>query len=136
MRRFCIALLFADYAARTPVEDHPHLDFGGSTPPDLAEPVENNDLSTANDLATTSTDLAQVATCPMTFHYTGAGGSVAVAGEFNSWQPEIMTGTSLTTQLAPGLMAYKLVVDGNWILDPAQPLRKYVGGAENSAVRV
>jgi glycosidase len=38
--------------------------------------------------------------------------------------------------LLPGSYAYKLVVDGNWQLDPQNPYSKYVGGVENSVVEV
>ncbi len=136
MRRLglCAALFFAACASGAQQEEVPHLDFGGTSQPDLAEATP--DLAPTSDLATTSTDLAEVATCPVTFEYHGSGGSVAVAGEFNNWQPAIITGTSLTLSLPPGLHAYKLVVDGTWQLDPGQPLRKYVGGTENSGVRV
>src|SRR4051812_48132871 len=133
MRRLglCAALFFAACASSAPLDQKPHLDFGDTSPPDLGG--ENSDLASANDLANPSTDLAEVATCPVTLEYHGAGGSIAVAGEFNNWQPQIMTGTQLTLQLPPGLLAYKLVIDGTWQLDPGQPLRKYLGGTENSA---
>ncbi len=43
----------------------------------------------------------------------------------------------MTTEIAPGFWGYKLVVDGDqWLLDPEQGYRKYVGSEENSAVRV
>jgi glycosidase len=132
----CVALFFAACASSTPLDERPRLDFGGSSSPDLAGSTEP-DLGTGADLATASTDLAAVVTaCPVTFRYNGSGASIAVAGEFNNWQPQVMTGTSLILSLPPGLHAYKLVVDGNWQLDPAQPLRQWLGGVENSAVRV
>src|SRR5207244_884989 len=39
-------------------------------------------------------------------------------------------------KLDPGRYGYKLVVDGNWTLDPGSYYRKYVGGIENSELRV
>jgi glycosidase len=39
-------------------------------------------------------------------------------------------------ELQPGLVAYKLILDGTWQLDPESHLRKYIGSVENSAVRV
>ena len=39
-------------------------------------------------------------------------------------------------QLTPGLVAYKFIVDGNWILDPDERCQKYEGGIANSAVQV
>src|SRR5438132_12998936 len=73
------------------------------------------DLSSAPDFATAPADLAQAdlalrTSCPVAFHYAGSGGAVAVAGEFNNWMPQAMTGTSLTLPAAPGLQAYKLIV--------------------------
>src|SRR5262245_15305248 len=81
------------------------------------------DLAPQVDLA--QVDSAPAATCPVSI------GS-SMAGEFNSWTP----GLPQTLSLAPGLYAYKLVIGGNWQLDPDQPLRKWVAGVENSALRV
>jgi neopullulanase len=137
MRRWMLwAALFAvgcaegQRAGEMPV----HLDFGGVSDGGMTADLAHDLATSSADLA--SGDLAVVPTCAVTFAYQGTGASVAVAGEFNGWQPAIMTGTSLTMQLAPGLHAYKLVVDGAWQLDPDQPLRKWVGSSENSAVRV
>jgi hypothetical protein len=87
--------------------------------------------------------------CPVELHYKPAEGSftgsVAIAGEWNEFSPDadVMDGPneagefSKTIELKPGLWAYKLVVDNTeWTLDPEQAYRKYVGGVENSAVRV
>ena len=60
------------------------------------------------------------------FRYSGAGGTVAVAGEFNAWNTsaDMMTrqadGTwQLVKKLNAGRYAYKFVVDGsNWKEDP------------------
>src|SRR5262249_532572 len=90
--------------------------------------------------------------CPTTFSYTAPTSSknVRVAGEWQGFDlgsapmltgPD-MSGTYTTTvKLAPGLWAYKFVYDDssqntNWVLDPDQGRRKYVGGVENSAVKV
>ena len=71
--------------------------------------------------------------------------SVAVAGEWNDFDtaaepltgPDASGAYSTTVSTAPGFWAYKLVLDGGeWILDPAQGYRKYVGGIENSGLRV
>jgi len=87
--------------------------------------------------------------CPVTLRYKPASGSftqsVSIAGEWNEFSPDAdpMEGPDAageftrTIELEPGLWAYKLVVDqSDWKLDPEQPYRKYVGGVENSAVRV
>ena len=96
--------------------------------------------------------------CTTTFRYLPPAGttptSVAVTGEWNGFaNPGVaMTGPasdgSYSVDVAippaplaidsdqPGLVGYKLLVDGNYILDPAGRYRKYVGGVENSAVKV
>lgn len=85
--------------------------------------------------------------CPTTFRFHPSGatpGTVVVAGEWHDFNlstatPLVANGSGqyeATVQLPPGLHAYKLVVDGNWMLDPAQGRRKYVGSTENSAVKV
>ena len=60
------------------------------------------------------------------FVWKGEGGSVNVAGEFNSWSTsadplhrDAKGGWSLAKKLAPGKYAYKFVIDGsNWKSDP------------------
>lgn len=87
--------------------------------------------------------------CPVTLRYKPPAGmlvsSVAAAGEWNAFDtakdplagPDASGEYALELRLAPGLHAYKLVLNtNNWILDPGQAYRKYVGGVENSAVRV
>jgi 1,4-alpha-glucan branching enzyme len=77
-----------------------------------------------------------------TFQYTSATAkTVSVAGEFSDWSELPMTrddsGTwSKTLQLKPGYYGYKLVVDGEWILDPSNALRKTVNDLEDSAVSI
>lgn len=59
--------------------------------------------------------------------YSGEAESVQVAGEFTSWsvkdQDFEKTGDAWTKTiyLDPGLYQYQIVVDGTWILDPANP---------------
>ncbi len=85
--------------------------------------------------------------CPTTFKFVPVAGKtygkVAVSGEWNNWDPAgaAMTpdgsgGYAVTVPLSPGLVGYKVVLDGAFGLDPGGRLRKYVGGVENSAVRV
>lgn len=82
--------------------------------------------------------------CPATVTYQGTvGQQVFIAGEFNGWSP---TATPMNHEgngvyraplrLQPGLYGYKLVVDGNWQLDPGQPYRVYDNRIENSGLRV
>ena len=52
---------------------------------------------------------------------------VAVAGSFNEWnQSQLLCGKEgdewvCRIDLAPGKYTYKLIIDGDWILDPANP---------------
>lgn len=81
------------------------------------------------------------------FRYSGTGSekSVSVAGSFNEWN----TGTNpmkkngenntwtLSLSLPPGSHTYKLVVDGQWRLDPANRQKAGDGtGNENSLIQV
>ncbi len=82
----------------------------------------------------------------VTFSYHTAGKqpvSVQIAGDINGWNPQA---TSLTfdgsawqtdLMLNPGRYAYQLVVDGKWMLDPANPdsLSNNIGGF-NSIIQV
>ena len=89
--------------------------------------------------------------CPVKFTYQSPGGisNVRIAGEWNGFdlsKATVMDGPNAsglytaTIPLAPGLQGYKIVYDQNgstnWILDPTQGRRKYVGGTENSGVKV
>ncbi len=53
---------------------------------------------------------------------------VALAGSFNDWNQSLHLfgreegGWVCRLDLDPGLYTYKLVVDGNWLLDPSNPL--------------
>jgi tetratricopeptide (TPR) repeat protein len=67
---------------------------------------------------------------------------VTVAGSFNNWDPFHTflrpNGSSWETrlELPPGKYEYKFVVDGNWMLDPANPNRKSDGGNNVNSVLV
>ena len=71
--------------------------------------------------------------------------TVALAGEWNAFDPKAnplagpdSSGSfTATVQIAPGFWGYKLLKDGaEWLLDDDQGYRKYLGGEENSALRV
>ena len=68
---------------------------------------------------------------------------VHLVGDINNWNPEktplsFKDGQWQTTlQLDPGNYAYQLVVDGEWMLDPANPVKKDNGiGGYNSVLEV
>jgi glycosidase len=86
--------------------------------------------------------------CVTAFRYVPAAGthpsSVQVTGEWNGFAspgtvlrgPDAQGVFAGEVQLAPGLVAYKLIIDGKFAQAPGARLRKYAGGIENSAVRV
>jgi MYXO-CTERM domain-containing protein len=85
--------------------------------------------------------------CATTFTFTPPAGStasvVSVSGEWNSFStpgtPMSIDSSgiySAKVPLAPGFYAYKIIVDGNWRLDPLSTMRKFIGGVENSAATV
>jgi glycosidase len=133
---------------------------GGYTPPPLVEGGSPVDGAAGGDDASTTSDgsplpdagggdvSVSTAPCFTTFRFAPPAGTtphtVQVSGEWNAFASP---GTSMTgpdaagaftaqVQLAPGLVAYKLIVDGQWQLDPGAHWQKYVGGVANSAVRV
>lgn len=89
--------------------------------------------------------------CPteIATHLPSGASNPRLAGEWNGFDPDNATALAgpgaggeykATVSLPPGLHGYKLVYDQNgmtsWVLDPDQGRRKYVGGTENSAVKV
>ena len=67
--------------------------------------------------------------------------AAAVAGEFNGWNSvnhqlalEKVGLWSAELRIPAGAYAYKFVVDGKWLLDPANPATKVVDGVTNSLV--
>ncbi len=67
---------------------------------------------------------------------------VMLAGAFNDWNPESLpmirskAGWVAALKLPPGAYGYKFVVDGAWILDPAQDKTTEEGGYTNSLLEV
>ena len=68
---------------------------------------------------------------------------VALAGSFNQWnESQLLFGREngewvCRVDLDPGWYTYKFIVDGNWILDPANPeTEEDAAGNVNSLVRV
>ena len=85
--------------------------------------------------------------CNLRLRYKGTAGSVKVAGEFTDWatSPVDMTrtGDGFSVDLAPGpkleagkLYGYKLIIDGNWTLDPDGKYRKIVADTMNSGLQL
>ncbi|HPH27934.1 MAG TPA: alpha-amylase family glycosyl hydrolase [Pseudomonadota bacterium] len=129
-------------ACDAPMSPPPTLQTDGGTPqaPDLAMVQSGDDACTAKPVDDTSL-------CPVTFEYqpTQPATSIALAGEFNGWSTSAtpLTGPDAkglyraTLNLAPGLYGYKVVFGGSdWRLNERSAYRKYVGGTENSGLRV
>ncbi|MEZ4372859.1 MAG: alpha-amylase family glycosyl hydrolase [Polyangiaceae bacterium] len=89
------------------------------------------------------------ADCPVSLTYDPPAGKVvnqvAIAGEWNGFSASALPMQGPDSQgnfhadftLPPGLHGYKLVLDGtDWVFDPAEGYRKYVGQTENSGLRV
>ena len=79
--------------------------------------------------------------------YRGAAGSVLWHGDFDGWNREAnkFTGTRVGLSHVWRCVAsfpkdarldYKVVVDGNWILDPDNPLQQWSGWGPNSELRM
>ena len=73
------------------------------------------------------------------------GQRIEIAGDFNGWKPEVTIMTSNEAlgvfekhlELGKGVYAYKLVIDGQWCLDPYNPDRIDNGlGGRNNIVRI
>jgi 1,4-alpha-glucan branching enzyme len=67
---------------------------------------------------------------------------VNLAGTFNDWKPAaIVCGKEqgewlCRVDLRPGKYFYKFIVDGNWILDPANPATEPDGRGNTNSVLV
>ena len=88
-------------------------------------------------------DPAAARNCAVEVRYDRPAAVVAVASELNGWadDQDLLAadgagGFSLTLTPAPGIYGYKLVVDGDWILDPTNPYLTEVDGTANSLLRV
>lgn len=104
-------------------------------------PKEESDLSFPEGTVFTRRD------CTLTLTFTGAASDVKLAGEFTNWETGALPLTKVSSGYAvtlspsaelPGgqLLGYKLIVDGQWRLDPAGKYRKLIGGQMNSALQL
>ena len=65
---------------------------------------------------------------------------VVLAGSFNQWNPTELVmerssgGWQLPYVIAPGNYEYKYIVDGRWIIDPANPFSTGSGDTQNSFI--
>jgi glycosidase len=79
--------------------------------------------------------------CGVTIRWDGGGSDVKIAGEFTDWATSARSMSGGQIKLSPSdslqagkLYAYKIVVDGQWKLDPKNRYRKIVDGQMNSAL--
>lgn len=125
---------------------------GAPTGPDAGKPGQQGDGSAPGPGGKVETEIvfADGTTftkrdCALTVRWEGGGSDVKIAGEFTSpaWSEVPMTksGGAHEVTLSPGngveggkLYAYKLVVDGQWKIDPSAAYRKIVGGQMNSGL--
>jgi glycosidase len=87
-----------------------------------------------------------VRSCMTVLRYTAEGPvqSLYVAGSFNGWSDTVDRMTdpdgdgvfTVELSLGAGDHSYKFVLDGDWILDPANPYRIWEAGVENSRLMV
>lgn len=121
---------------------------------DPANPVYEYDVDIKNSLIVVSNAVPCSRTTPrrgaasqwVTVHFTytnRAAEQVYVAGEFNSWNTTTLPmdqnrdGVWYCDARVPvGDYGYKFVVDGEWMLDPGNPLTKTVGDVLNSRLVV
>ncbi len=118
-------------------------------PPDLSEAGAQGDAAPGNDgaLDATTTDAAS-GPCTTSFRFTPPAGKtyfhVGVTGDWNAFAnpgvemkgPDAAGAYAAEVELAAGLHAYKLLLDGEFTIDPEARHRKYVSGVDNSAVLV
>lgn len=109
-----------------------------------AEDVSMNDVGAASEDSDASMESQfRSRKCEVKFTYRGSGSQVRLAGEWDWDNPEPMVPIDGVWQLnkdlsdlGSGPLCYKLVVDGQWRLDPANPYQAYCDGVQNSGVRV
>ncbi len=140
-----LCLVFAVACASSSPDESTDLPVGGVTDggegsPDLAIPPPPAEACEAKPIAT-----GEAAKCDVSVTYAPprAATQIAIAGEWNAWTPQSLGPPDLegryhaNLRLAPGVYGYKLVLDGTeWRLHERNPYRKYIGGVENSGLRV
>lgn len=114
------------------------------------ESVEGTEAAFGERRAETSIDVPddlaiEPRACSLTLRWEGGGSDVKLAGDFTSWADNAIAFRKVggvhevtlepSASLQPGrLYPYKIVVDGQWKLDPNGRYRRIVGGQMNSAL--
>lgn len=116
------------------------------SPPDIERTAKDAAIE-SNGEAGSEARTRDAGPCLTQFRYVPPPGKIASAvSVIGEWDNFATPGTALSgpdndsafvaaLSLPPGLLAYKLMIDGTATLDPSAPLRKYMGGVENSAIR-
>jgi len=78
---------------------------------------------------------------PTVFAWNKGGKAVFLAGNFNQWKEKIQMKQSRNDffsiqSLPPGTYQYRFIVDGNWEVDPTQPLLTDTNGIASNIVEV
>ncbi len=107
----------------------PEGDAGEAGPPDAGLDVSGNSCTTA------FTFTPPPGTSVTTVAVTGEWSAFAAPGNSMSG-PDAAGAYTTTVSLPPGLVGYKLLVNGQYQIDPLATWHKFVGGIENSAVNV
>ena len=150
MTRVTLALI-ASLAFALPVACSDTTSAPYSPPPvtlgDGGSDASADDASSASDGSVPDVPI-DTSPCTTTFRYVPPAGRIvkvaAVTGEWNAFAspgvamvgPDSDGAFTANVELSPGLVAYKVVLDGAFEIDPGARLHKYVGAVENSAVRV
>ena len=103
----------------------------GTNPTDTTEPTETREILTVRD-------------CNVTARVYGSYGTVEIAGEFNAWLPQALSGPdadgyweAALGELPPGEYAFTYLFDGVWEdSPPINVYTKWVDGTENRNLRV
>ena len=137
------ALSGADMAVTSDLGQVTTADAGPGTDAMVIDPIAP-DAQIETDAGETPVESAyRVRSCETTFTYAGEGSQVRLAGEWDWDNPEPMMPEDGVWRVrkdlsafGPGPVCYKLVVDGEWILDPANPYQAYCDGVQNSGIRI
>ena len=150
LRRSLLAVALASLAAPVLAQpDLPFATFAQFTDSLAAIGAIADDDARDDALDALWTDLVAAEQVPFAlgdsaaFLYRGSAGSVQVAGDHSSWSPRPLSRVGLSDAWLrvysfpeAARLDYKLVVDGNWILDPDNPHQQWSGFGPNSELRM
>ncbi|MBX3186178.1 MAG: hypothetical protein KF819_04150 [Labilithrix sp.] len=152
MRRAALPLFFAALASiaacsSSPDDENPASPAGPAAPSPSQDGGPSPDGGEQTDIVFEPGTTFAKRDCTLTVRFAGPAGEVKVAGEFTDWGasplPMNKVGSGFELTLSPSvklqagpLYGYKLIVDGDWHIDPDGKYRKIVGGEMNSGLRL